>query len=706
MQDTSSPRLSLKLQSLSTSSDFLSLHSTSDIGTPLSLQLTPTTPRPTTAPTHVRRKTYAGDLAVATRATIHDYEERIALLESQNSRIFVELNATQNALADEREDRRIERQSLIMPTLSSRSSAQIDFHQGTDEQSELDYERKLRTEILDTLKKIRAQNMTLSQSLRESQENHASLSSVLEAEKREKEELQEEMKELAHKNFTLYEHNKLLVGRDNILQEEISSLMTKSQADDWMRSVLEEELRKQRSNQGSSDDDSYNSHDTHPSPEVSPLAITLEHQGPLRAQLVATRDELHIARRCLEVSESKREELESRVGSLQRNMSQCLDSSAQALEVERELRAEVERYARDLEEEILRLKDDLEQFKNQGEAQKPIAAVDLFSQSSGNVVEVGKTSTDAVALLRPRLPQHIVCGDVQNIAVEVTNVTLSPTATDERVHDSKAQAQKGRVEHPARTRDRESLRIQQLRRSSMKKMPSALSSLALPTIASDPPLVQSMITTPSATSRRTTTSTDGVDTASVSVQYVDSGPSTEERHHTKRESVVLKPLQLGSADKVYKRSHLRPMSGVIPSPIIPPVPPSSPKDNRAVHETRRHRFRIDSADSANRSSSPTSASSTLVGPSSASESTDKEKFSLMVPSLSKKPSFDIGLKTTTTTLILDIRAEREHSLLADPIVSHNGRTQPTSVHMRRASKVLASIAKRTGIGLSEDWLVV
>ncbi|KAJ3827934.1 hypothetical protein F5880DRAFT_1083564 [Lentinula raphanica] len=689
MQHTSSPRLSLKLQSLSTSSDFLTLHSTSDIGTPLSLQLTPTTPRPTTAPTHVRRKTYAGELAVATRATIHDYEERIALLESQNSRFSVELNATQNALADEREDRRIERQSLIMPsTLSSRSSAQIDFHQGTDEQSELDYERKLRTEILDTLKKIRAQNMTLSQSLRESQENHASLSSVLEAEKREKEELQEEMKELAHKNFTLYEHNKLLVGRDNILQEEISSLMTKSQADDWMRSVLEEELRKQRSKQGSSDDDSYNSHDTHPSPEVSPLAITLEHQGPLRAQLVATRDELHIARRCLEVSESKRQELESRVGILQRNMSQCLDSSAQALEVERELRAEVERYARDLEEEILRLKDDLEQFKNQGEAQKPIAAVDLFSQSFGNVVE------------------HIVCGDVQNIAVEVTNVTLSPIATDERVHDPKAQAQKGRVEHPARTRDRESLRIQQLRRSSMKKMPSALSSLALPTIASDSPLVQSMITTPSATSRRTTTSTDGVDTASVSVQYVDSGPSTEERHHTKRESVVLKPLQLGSADKVYKRSHLRPMSGVIPSPIIPPVPPSSPKDNRAVHETRRHRFRIDSADSANRSSSPTSASSTLVGPSSASDSTDKEKFSLMVPSLSKKPSFDVGLKTTTTTLILDIRAEREHSLLADPIVSHNGRTQPTSVHMRRASKVLAGIAKRTGIGLSEDWLVV
>ncbi|KAJ3987321.1 hypothetical protein F5890DRAFT_1498432 [Lentinula detonsa] len=706
MQRTFPPRLSLNLESLSTSPDFLSPQPV--INTPIISTSTPTTPRPTMASAHLRRKTYAGDLAVATRNAIHDYEERIALLESHNSRISVELNATRNALVDEREDRRIERQSLIMSAPSTNFSAQTGLDSLINEQSELLYERKLRLEILATLKKIRTQNMSLSQSLQESQENYASMGSVLEAEKREKEELQEEIKELSHRNFILYEHNKLLVGRDKVLQEEISSLMTKSQADDWMRSVLEEELRKQRSKQGSPNDDACDLHDTSLSHQISAPAITLEHQGPLRAQLVATRDELHVARRCLEVSQERCEELENRVLSLQRNMAQCLDSSARALEVERERRAEIEKHSQNLEEDNTRLKDkihDLLNSERQKDTKTPSALDGVFD--SPRNVEAEESPTKAVTLLDPRIPAHVLCGDIQNITVQVKNVTLSPVIDNIPDADSKI-----KVGHRTAVRTRPLLKDQS-RISSTKKITPLFSSLSSPALVNSP-LFQSMVVTP-APSRRTTASLDDdYDVPSVSThtstQYFQS--SVAENHtSTKRDSVVLKPLHLGSSIEIKSERlslrppfKLRPMSVIVPSPILPPVPPSTPKDHQAVRHKHEHRFRVNSADSTNHPDSPDSSSSTLVGSSTTSANIDQGKFTLMATTLSKKASFDVGLKTNTT-LFLDMHEEYVRYQLPDPIATDVGHALPSFTHMRRASKVLASIAKRTGIGL-EDWFAI
>ncbi|KAJ3782289.1 hypothetical protein GGU10DRAFT_83639 [Lentinula aff. detonsa] len=707
MQRTVPPRLSLNLESLSTSPDFLLPQPV--INTPIISTSTPTTPRPTIASAHVRRKTYAGDLAVATRNAIHDYEERIALLESHNSRMSVELNATRNALVDEREDRRIERQSLIMSAPSTNFSAQTGLDSLINEQSELLYERKLRLEILETLKKIRTQNMTLSQSLQESQENYASMGSVLEAEKREKEELQEEIKELSHRNFTMYEHNKLLVGRDKVLQEEISSLMTKSQADDWMRSVLEEELRKQRSKQGSPNDDACDLHDTSLSHQISAPAITLEHQGPLRAQLVAARDELHVARRCLEVSQERCEELENRVASLQRNMTQCLDSSAQALEVERELRAEIEKYSQNLEEDNTRLKDEIHDLLNserQKDTETP-SALDGVSDSLRSVVEAEESPTKAATLLDPRIPARVLCGDIQNITVEVKNVTLSPVIDNLPDADSKI-----KVGHRTAVRTRPLLK-DQFRISSTKKIPPLFSSLSSPALVNSP-LFQSMVVTPASSRRTTASMDDDYDVPSVSThtstQYF---PSSVAENHTptKRDSVVLKPLHLGSSIEIKSERlglrpplKLRPMSVIVPSPILPPVPPSTPKDRQAVRHKQKHRFRVNSADSTNHPDSPDSSSSTLVGSSTTSANIDQGKSTLMATTLSKKTSFDVGLKTNTT-LFLDMHGEHVRYQLPDPIATDVGHALPSFTHMRRASKVLASIAKRTGIGL-EDWFVV
>ncbi|KAJ4487971.1 hypothetical protein J3R30DRAFT_873045 [Lentinula aciculospora] len=721
MQRSSLPRLSLNLQSLSTNHDFLSQHITPVIGTPLSSTATPTTPRPTTASAHVRRKTYAGDLRVAARSTIHDFEEQIALLESHNSRISVELKATRDALVDECEDRRIERQSLTLPALP-------DFPAQTNldsEQSELLYERKLRMEILDTLKKIRAQNMTLSQSYRESQENYASLRSILEAEQREKEDLREEIKELFQRNFTLYEHNKLLVGRDTVLQEEISSLMTKSQADDWMRSILEEELRKQRSKQSSPDDDSRDISSTPRIQHITAPAITLEHQGPLRAQLVAARDDVHIARRCLEVSEKRCEELENRVSSLQRNMTQCLDSSAQALENERELRAEVEVYSRGLEDESSRLKDEVRSLlqskrKKDTVDAESLSALDAVSDPAKDTTRVEEST---VTIFEPVIPHgQVVCGNVQNITVDVRNITLSPIIAN----DSDEIKMGG--ETALKVRHQETPFDDQLRVSSTKKtypkrstaifsQSDLFSSAAAATLTDIPAMSSYMGVIPHGSaldndSAAASASVDGYrsrSSVSGNLSHVAVGANVR----TKRDSVILKPLQLSSlAELTSRRLTLHPPSRIIaivdPSPILPPAPPSTPRKEQPISNKRGHCFRDGSTSSINDPGSPHSSSSTLVASSPASANVDKEKTTLLVTT--QKPSFDAQLKSTTLPFLsVDNHRKRKKYQLSGPIATNivhvNVLPSLAVTHMRTASKVLASIAKRTGIGGLEDCFV-
>jgi len=152
-------------------------------------------------------------------------------------------------------------------------------------------------------------------------------------------------------NFTLLEHNKLLVGRDAALQHDISSLITKSQADEWMRGVLEAELRRRTPANAESVNEV-----SPPAPVIDRPTLTLEHPGTLRAELVSTRDELHIARARLTTAEQQCTTLTQRVSSLQKQLVMCLDSSSQALDVERDLRADVEERSRVLAEENAALK--------------------------------------------------------------------------------------------------------------------------------------------------------------------------------------------------------------------------------------------------------------------------------------------------------------------------------------------------------------
>jgi len=120
-----------------------------------------------------------------------------------------------------------------------------------------------------------------------------------------------------------------------------------------MRSVLEAELRRRGpANSGSVDVT------PQPPPEAErpTLGITLEHPGSLRAELVSTRDELHIAQVRLSTTDQECASLTQRVSALQKQLVMCLDSSSQALEVERELRADVEERAQALADENAALK--------------------------------------------------------------------------------------------------------------------------------------------------------------------------------------------------------------------------------------------------------------------------------------------------------------------------------------------------------------
>lgn len=264
----------------------------------------------------------------------------------------VELDTTKDCLIDEREERAVERYSAALVSGVPHSST-IDGDVG--EQFDSTDEHRMHIGLMDTLQKIRAQNTLLTRSLREYKVKSANLSNALETERNERNGVEEEIQRLSQLNFTLLEHNKLLVGRDSSLQEDISTLITKSQADDWMRGILEAELRQARQTTSTPQEQDLTA--VHPDAVVAPVAeikaleLTLEHQGPLRAQLISTQDELHITRLRLVESEKQCDALTKKISSLQDNLTLCLDSSSEALEVERDLRAEVTDRLYALEEE-------------------------------------------------------------------------------------------------------------------------------------------------------------------------------------------------------------------------------------------------------------------------------------------------------------------------------------------------------------------
>ncbi|KAK0483612.1 hypothetical protein IW261DRAFT_1464167 [Armillaria novae-zelandiae] len=257
---------------------------------------------PTQTSLHVRRKTFAGDMNAATRNLLLDFEEKVALLESRNKHISVELEATRNALVMEREERQI-----IYPLPTERPTTPDDQF---NDQSALLRERKLRMDILEVLKRVRTQNTVLSRSVREYQSQCESLSSLLDKERGERQRAESEAAQLSDLAFQT------------------------------MTSSFEPRPPKEFCQNHASDSTS-----------------SEDHRCPLRAQLNSASDELHVAKLQLTASQEKRANLAERISSLQRQMVQCVDLSTQALEVERDLRNEISYRASLLSSENVELQD-------------------------------------------------------------------------------------------------------------------------------------------------------------------------------------------------------------------------------------------------------------------------------------------------------------------------------------------------------------
>ncbi|KAK0210741.1 hypothetical protein DFS33DRAFT_1270705 [Desarmillaria ectypa] len=275
---------------------------------------------PVSHPTQTsRRKTFAGDMNAATRSLLLDFEEKVALLESRNKHISVELEATRDALVMERE----ERQAVL--SLPAEQPTTLDGQ--VSDQSAILWERKLPMDILEVLKKVRTQNTVLSRSVREYQDQCESLSSLLDRECGERQRAENEAARLSQVNFRLFEHNKLLVNRDLAFQRMTSSFESRSPAE-FIRGYANE-------------------------------SASSEDQGrfSLRAQLNSATDELHVVKLQLAASQEKCASLSERISSLQRQMSQCVDLSTQALEVERDLRDEISHRASLLSSENVELQN-------------------------------------------------------------------------------------------------------------------------------------------------------------------------------------------------------------------------------------------------------------------------------------------------------------------------------------------------------------
>ncbi|KAJ7632605.1 hypothetical protein FB45DRAFT_912917 [Roridomyces roridus] len=279
---------------------------------------------PSPRSTKTRPKSYGGGLTPGTLELVLDFESRIAQLESRHNRISVELEETRDTLNNERAEHR----SSHRFSTFSHARFSSDSSPANNSENAVDYERRLREELQDTLKKIRAQNATLARSVEEERSARTTA--------------EEEVERLSAANSILFEHNKLLAGRDAALQEDITSLLTKSEEEERVRGVLEAELLLRTPL-------------VSPMPECPPAVIG-EPQGSLRTELVAIRDELHFTQGRLSTSERECASLKERISALQKQLVLSLDSSSQALEVERELRADIEQRAQRLVDENTDLK--------------------------------------------------------------------------------------------------------------------------------------------------------------------------------------------------------------------------------------------------------------------------------------------------------------------------------------------------------------
>ena len=291
-----------------------------------------------------------------------EYESEIATLADSSPRISLDLEISRDSLSPAEEERTKEH----VCSLAAHSALGVQLLEALE--SQLSAQRIMKSDnsardtLSNSLRTIRAQYAQVSRALREELKTNSSLSADLQTERAARRLAEDALANILLQNFTLFEHNKLLISRDTALRND-TSFISKSTTDHMTRFASRDKLRSAFSVRSFGKDVANSDcHSRHSSISAAPHTQDIpidtllrtrsmidlpgskaeSHHTTLKIQLVAVQDELHITKRQLFVTEQRCDTLSAKAASLQKHISSCVDKCSTALEVERGLRYEVE----------------------------------------------------------------------------------------------------------------------------------------------------------------------------------------------------------------------------------------------------------------------------------------------------------------------------------------------------------------------------
>jgi hypothetical protein len=348
-------------------------------------------------------------LNYVTANSLPEYESETATLADSSPRTSLDLDIAHDSFHPAEEEHTKEHAC----SLAAHSALGVQLLEAL--QSQLSAQRIMKSDssardgLSNSLRTIRAQYAQVSRALREELKTNGSLSADLQTERAARKLAEDALADILLQNFTLVEHNKLLVSRDAALRNDIS-FISKFTAD---RFASEDKLRSALSvHSFSKDVANPDCHSRHSSISAAPHTQDIlidsllrtqsmidlsgsmppkaeSHHTTLKIQLVAVQDALHITKRQLSVIEQRCDTLSAKVASLQKHISSCVDECSTALEVERGLRHEVEMRVHELLCETTALKGQAKMVEGEfdGEKTEKDGRVHQMSSITAAIVE-------------------------------------------------------------------------------------------------------------------------------------------------------------------------------------------------------------------------------------------------------------------------------------------------------------------------------
>lgn len=315
----------------------------------------------------------------------------------------------------------------LLDTLHAQLSAQKTLAQESD----------MRDGLLNSLRQIRAQYTDVSRKLRNALVVNCSLTAELEKERAARVTAESALANLASKNLTLIEHNKVLLGREPTLPNDsfISHRRSHLATDSHLQVAIPARMAIPMSHsRQSSISEAYQPQAFLAEPSLRQLEgssasglicwTTEFRRAALRTKLIAAENELHIAKQHLAISERRCDTLSTKVSSLQANLTICVDECSRALAVERELRYEVEARVHDLWCKAQSFEDQGRDLETEADC-KPFP-VKAWRQTGGYVRQMNAISMAAFdrcdALERDNLKQNDIIAELSKKIADHENL--------------------------------------------------------------------------------------------------------------------------------------------------------------------------------------------------------------------------------------------------------------------------------------------